>query len=291
MISAVFEALDDLGLLADGAGPPYPPYNIHLLRKPNIEVFVGDGRFFHVKLADASDDSLAHEYEALIEAYAVLPDRLSKPLAYRQLDGTNLLVTVGIQHRRASPDFFHRPHPGVADGLNDYFDTADRAFRLSDANESHADFACEVLNAVSSAGIGGKLQQWRKSVDFDILNHLPHIKQHGDFTLNNLGFGEHGLVIFDWEEFGKERLPGLDLCMLIASSFGFAPERVAHFFDAGDVSPLHDVVERFCRVHEIEVTTFRSLFLLYLATFLRSKEINLYKNPVKEKTLHLIEQL
>ncbi len=290
MIGAVFETLSDLGLLANGAGPPYPPYNIHLLRKPNIEVFVGGGDFFHVKLAEADDKSLAHEHDALIEAYAVLPERLGKPLAYKQLKEINLLVTGGIQHRRASTDLFHQPHPGVADDLNAYFDTADKAFRLPDTGRTHGDCANEVLGEFARNGVGGKLQNWRESIDLDSLNRLPQIKQHGDFTLNNLGLGADGLVIFDWEEFGKERLPGLDLCMLIASSLAFEPARVARFFDDGESSPVRHVVERFCQAYQLEVATFRNLFLLYLATFLRSKEANLYKNPVKQKTLHLIEQ-
>lgn len=291
MIGAVFQALDDLGLLANGVGPPYPPYNIHLLRKPNIEVFVGDGEFFHIKLAGADDNSLAHEYDALVEAHAVLPNRLSKPLAYRQLNGTSLLVTGGIQHRRAAPEAFHLPNPGIANDLNAYFDTADTAFRCADGDWTHGERARDVLAEVAGDGIGEKLQSWRETADLDALDRLPRIKQHGDFTLNNLGLSSDGLVIFDWEEFGKEYLPGLDLCMLIASSFGFEPERVNRFFDDGDSAPLHDVVVRFCRAYEIEVAVFRDLFPLYLATFLRSKQVNLYKTPVKQKTLNLIKRL
>ena len=291
MIGAVFQVLADLGLLESGPGRPYPPYNVHLLRKPNIEVFVGGGEFFHIKLANAGDDSLAHEYDAMIEAYAVLPDRLSQPIAYRQLDGTNLLVTAGVRHRRAAPEVVHQPHPGVAGALNAYFETADKVFRSADAERTHGGRVREVVSELASNGIGEKLEHMRDALDLDFVDRLPRIKQHGDFTLNNMGLGDRGLVIFDWEEFGKECLPGLDLCMLIASSLAFEPERVARFFEDSESSPLRQVVQRFCQTYEIEVAVFRGLVPLYLATFLRSKEANLYKSPVKQKTLNLISKL
>lgn len=47
------------------------------------------------------------------------------------------------------------------------------------------------------------------------LSELPALAQHGDLVLNNLGLGPgRQLVIFDWEDYGAVRLPGLDLFTL-----------------------------------------------------------------------------
>lgn len=47
------------------------------------------------------------------------------------------------------------------------------------------------------------------------LETLPAMAQHGDLVLNNLGLAEGGrLVVFDWEDYGRVDVPGLDLFTL-----------------------------------------------------------------------------
>jgi hypothetical protein len=49
------------------------------------------------------------------------------------------------------------------------------------------------------------------------INALIPSPQHGDFAKNNIGMSSSGAAIFDWEDFGRVQIPGLDLYLLLMS--------------------------------------------------------------------------
>lgn len=51
-----------------------------------------------------------------------------------------------------------------------------------------------------------------------LLDFLPSIPQHGDFTFTNLGVtSSRNIVVFDWEDYGCVRYPGFDLVTFVLS--------------------------------------------------------------------------
>lgn len=51
-----------------------------------------------------------------------------------------------------------------------------------------------------------------------ILQRLPPVPQHGDFWVGNIGALSNGAyVVFDWEDYGKSLLPGLDVFSILSS--------------------------------------------------------------------------
>jgi aminoglycoside phosphotransferase (APT) family kinase protein len=102
---------------------------------------------------------------------------------------------------------------------------------------------------------------------------LPHIQQHGDFVMNNLGATRAGLVVFDWEDFGRVALPGLDLCTLVASDTGFSADQL-RAITRGDnrLAPAYaQLIDRSCPLIGLTPQLFRQLIPLYLVIFLDLK--------------------
>lgn len=66
-----------------------------------------------------------------------------------------------------------------------------------------------------------KKRQWG-----EMLKKMPIIPQHSDLAINNIGKTDQGLIVFDWEDYGEVTLPGFDLCVLLASGYGFNYDRL-----------------------------------------------------------------
>ena len=90
--------------------------------------------------------------------------------------------------------------------------------------------------------------------------------QHGDFVLNNIGISSNGLVLFDWEDFGRILLPGIDIYSLLIS-IGLG--RVRRIQDCKGCSPqFFYFVKRQCLNINITVRELELLIPIYLLTLL-----------------------
>jgi hypothetical protein len=103
----------------------------------------------------------------------------------------------------------------------------------------------------------------------DLVSRLAAAPQHGDFAKNNIGMTEKSAVFFDWEDFGRVQVPGLDLYLLLQSlrpeATHEAPLRITQ------LTPIHDFIASACKNLALRVDDFERLFPLYamLVCFLR----------------------
>jgi hypothetical protein len=103
----------------------------------------------------------------------------------------------------------------------------------------------------------------------DLVRRLTAAPQHGDFAKNNIGRSDKNAVFFDWEDFGRVQVPGLDLYLLIQSlrpeATQEAPLRLTQ------LGPIEDFIASACKNLMLRVDDFERLFPLYamLVCFLR----------------------
>ena len=90
--------------------------------------------------------------------------------------------------------------------------------------------------------------------------------QHGDFVMNNIGLNTSGLVLFDWEDFGRIQLPGIDLYSLLMS-IGLG--RVRRIQDCGgNDSKFPNFIKKLCLAMHLTEQAFEALIPFYLLTLL-----------------------
>lgn len=100
--------------------------------------------------------------------------------------------------------------------------------------------------------------------------------QHGDFTLNNLAIDESGgLVLLDWEDYGKVQVPYFDLATLLFS-VAVAQGRVAEVADSPAALfslPGSQVAVKICQAQAFSRDEFvrRYPFFLLLFGYLKSE--------------------
>ena len=135
-------------------------------------------------------------------------------VGYARQVGLEILVTRAVDFRPMTGATMSEGRDGIAvcTGLEQFF----RRMRESEAGREpggHAWFEdfCAYFDAHGlRPGVAPGLQRLREA-----LKTLPALSQHGDLVLNNLGLRpRRQLVIFDWEDYGAVKLPGLDLFTL-----------------------------------------------------------------------------
>jgi hypothetical protein len=122
------------------------------------------------------------------------------------------------------------------------------------------------------------------------LECLGSIRQHCDLVPNNIGVSLTGeLVVFDWEDFGKVCLQGLDLCTLYVSCLGL--EAGAVLAGRSDVVAEQGakIVKPACDALNIDISLFWRLIPLYLLAFLFLKKA--YATDVRTRIDTLLSQV
>jgi len=131
------------------------------------------------------------------------------------------------------------------------------------------------------------LDEWAAA---QVLDDLPSIPQHGDFTVNNLGVSDKGLVVFDWEDYGKVGLPGFDVCMLIASDLRLQPNRLRALVRGEMQCPGYaTLIAKACPLIGLTPELFLRLVPLYLVVFLDLKRD--YGQSIRVAVKQLIDGL
>lgn len=98
------------------------------------------------------------------------------------------------------------------------------------------------------------------------VSSLHSCPQHGDFVMNNIGINTSGLVLFDWEDFGRTQLPGLDLYSLLLS-IGLGGVRRIQDYE-GNNSQFPSFIKKLCLAMNLSEQTFETLIPFYLLTLL-----------------------
>jgi hypothetical protein len=292
VLKLVDQTLQELGLMPGGAVPRYT-INITAGESLAISVFVSATRFFQVKASEFMD--LGAQYEAYCRAWEDFQVLVPQPLGLAARDGWSIMVTEGKHHVMADPAALlsgaRDRAPALARQLFGFFEASARRagqHALIDASDHFesalsAHFSTGALSRVASYWI----EQSRQS-GIDAMARVP---QHGDFVFNNLASSNGRLVIFDWEDYGRCGLPGLDIFTLCLSLLEEDLDGVRAMIDptAGMASPVDDLIRRACEIQSIPLPMFRRLVPFYLLVFLYLKRN--YGVPVQHRLEALLLQL
>ena len=138
-------------------------------------------------------------------------------------------------------------------------------------------FETHEMSSLAMPNLGGSLDELLKS--------LPPQPQHGDFVLNNIGAARGGLILFDWEDYARIQLPGLDLYTLLMS-MGLGSIRQVH--DCAKAhSDLPSLVAQLCQAMHLPIFVFESLIPAYMLTFLFLKRAFAREVQLRMETLLL----
>lgn len=279
LISHVLQALRTSAVLIDDE---IPVFNVLLSGQAVCQVFVPESdRSVFAKitaphgLANAQDLlelNLDTEYQALTQAGALLPGRVPETITLYEYEGWQVLVTEAIEHVRVTPWELEQPAASVRDDLIVFLEAMSSGLRnasctttphqlyLEELCAEFADYPCVQARA-----------SWLRGPGTQVLAALPQVPQHCDFVAMNFGRDDEGLVFFDWEDFGKVSLPGLDLATLVFSSLDNDIEKMVAFVAEPGSVGIYPVVSAGCRLYDLSEQDFLHLMPFYVAAFLRLK--------------------
>ena len=286
MIESIYSVLNELDLLPRASEMPC---NIFFLRKINIQVFIDKKNFFHVKLSRQS--SLSNEYEALRQAFSLWPAMVPQPLALRRRDGYELLICRGIRHQKALPaDVFGLTQP-LFKSLMKFFEVSQKHFLSKGRQKPHSIAIRDIGRSFVGMPFMPSIEEWLSSSGGSTIDNLPHVKQHGDLVVGNIGVTKLGFAIFDWEDFGGVVLPGFDLATLLCSAMEFDPERIIGGIIAKTDPAVMRMLTAYCRVCGIDQEMFVCMLPIYLMIFLYLKETEGYAMESRVMVRRVIEAI
>ena len=290
MFDAVLTRLLTLGLLpADGRAS----YNV-FIRLDNILMNVFDeyGRYYYLRLAEAYD--LEREYGIAQSVARTIGRFVPQPLAFFREGPLSCIVLEGIDFKVLTGTDVLRARPSDLIG-RELLAYCGHAARTLVDSERRAAFD-QLVGDVEARYAGTEQEElWRRVLsvtDQRYLAGLPSQLQHGDFVLNNFGMRIQGLVIFDWEDFGRIDIPGFDISVLLGSLVNFDPERLralrnasAHASSAGPVRWLNEA----CRIVGVEPDALLCALPFHLLLFMWLKDR--YSPAIRQRVQRAIESL
>jgi hypothetical protein len=288
VIRIVTAALSELGLLASGSNPRF---HFGLTKGDTLwtDAYVDRRRYFHVKLSDVV--SLRDEANIHAEAFGWFSSLMPRPLGHCIRDGWAIFVTEGVPHRQFFPDdvLNRRRATEWVPEICRFFERS----RLDPMTGSpHAAFGTLLASLETSfkdSPFEAVLTPWSSGLGLRELEALRLTRQHCDFVPNNMGVTDSGLVVFDWEDFGKISLPGLDLCTLVVSCVSGDTDMVLANGGSALAERCSVFVNPACVALDMDVALFWRLVPLYLLTFLHLK--NTYGRDVRIRISALLSQL
>ena len=237
-----------------------------------IGVYPDSGGFLLVKASEIDD--LTREYNAQLRGWDQYRELVPQPLGYRVREGWHIIVTQGVRH--AAFPFTALagaiPNQRVVDDLFRYFEICTRHKATRSGATPQREFLTTLELYFADSPYADVAGYWIGQGRLLGMETLDQVTQHGDFTQNNLAISGGRLVIFDWEDFGKYQLPGLDICSLCAS---LTPDAAAlrDLMRAGRApdQPMEAFLRRACTLCELDPEVLRRLLPLYLLVFLYVK--------------------
>lgn len=289
MLSAIEGVLRDLELIEEGV---LLRHCISISNGNTISVssYLDGSRFFQVKVSEI--DAFADEYETHLQGWRQFGSVVPKPIGRQIRDGWDVFVAQGVQHKPFIFDPLGRePNSNkIMLALGRYFMTAVEAAEAGDSQKIHKAFLDQLRGHFSNSPLASLVNYWVERGRALGICNLPVIPQHGDFVENNIGGQGDQLIIFDWEDFGKYQIPGLDVC-----SFCFSVTQdagtLAQLMTSLEIqsSALGKFVHDACHALGIDLTLFRSLIPLYLLIFLHAKRE--YSPTVQSRIERCVRQL
>lgn len=249
----------------------------------HLSAYADDGQYYHVRISEKVD--LEAEFSEYVRAFQAYSAFAPEPLAYRRSRDLQWIVFPGVDAKPVveADVLSMRSSSPLGRGLLSFF----RRSRENQQGRWSRAEAGEFLSALDRRFATGALARASSHVlsvvELNALAELPRSPQHGDFSFNNLALAKSGLVVFDWEDFGRVWLSGFDLAVLIASAVRFEPAEIATLFATNSrlgKSFLAWVGDS-CEVLGIDVDVFKDTLPLYLLQFLSLKD--LYSPPIRRR--------
>ena len=220
----------------------------------------------HVKFSESTN--LREEAERCAAAGLAYPSAAARFVGHAHLDGLDILASQAVDHVALSPLDLARTDlcDPIRRGLLTYFASMGAAQApLLPSVVANRDLVPSLRQFFAGLPIAPLALRYLDDRLHAQVRDLPDLPQHGDFVINNLGLGADGLVIFDWEDFGRLNLPGLDLYTLRMSAGWGLPAALAAA--APSQRHLPPLVQRLCAVLGLTLVDFEALIPLYLLAF------------------------
>jgi hypothetical protein len=265
-----------------------PGYNVTVISEhiSHVAVYASDGASFHVKVKECG--RWPNEYANYCEAERLFPRQVPKLLA-RELTGNREVIAFqGVPHSRIAVGGIARGGSRLSGEILRFFQTSGAAARIALPAIAHRVFLREVAGRAPDTTCAAIVGAWMATPSVD---SLPHIRQHGDLVLSNVGLTRAGLVVFDWEDFGQVAFPGLDLCTLLASDTQFNAATLRAIMDGGGALPdgYALLLDKGCQAIGLAPQLFRQLLPLYLVLFLDLKRD--YGSAIAGTVRNLVHEL
>jgi hypothetical protein len=292
VLSVASQVLRELGLVGPGDALRYY-INITTGDSLSIAAFVDDERFYQLKASEFID--LGKQYDDYRRAWSDYSAYVPRPLGYCARDGWSIMVSEGVPHvaiRRA--DVLRSRWRGAGDlaaQLWTYFGSRPCHGDVLSENDGQDALVSRLAAHFSSSGLSRVADACITQATALGIESMATRPQHGDFVLNNIGRAGDRLVVFDWEDYGKVSLPGLDIFTLCFSMLEGAGDAL-HSMMRPDIrlAPAAAVfLERACGGQGIDLAMFRRLAPFYLLVFLYLKRN--YGASVQHRLTALLSKL
>jgi len=219
MREAARRALCEVGIIGDDE--PMPPSILRISGNLTFLVYPPGKAFYLVKVGLEND--LAREYEGLAVGHAMLPQSVPRPFKLSVHHSLPTLVAAGMPFTPLGTLDMRAPRAALQRGLAEFLGAAQASLRVEPV-EPHSQRLREAFERLPTNWTVAS----RRYVDAiaTAVDRLPAVRQHGDFSVSNLGLHGTTLVVVDWEDFGRALLPGYDIALLLCSLNDFSAARI-----------------------------------------------------------------
>ena len=241
----------------------------------------------------AAHEFLKREYKGLSIANDGLRPYVPKAVAFGVEQGLSILVCEServdiLRPRHLSP----RRSMITRDLFNIFAKTVD-VFSVTDKGPAHTEILLDKLRDIGDRDVKKAMTKHLDRMDISEIDRTLHISQHGDFVMRNLGIRRStgGVVVFDWEDFGRVTLAGMDVATFLASSVHFDSKKILAILSRKDATVAGDLYVAAMKILGIDLALTKLLFPIYMVHFLDLK-INLkYSDDVVSRVNKTICEL
>ena len=275
MLEAARRALCELGILANDER--MPPFSVRMSGNLVFLVYPRGDPFYAVKVGTQTD--LRLEYEGLVAGHGLFPSGVPKALALSRHRSFPTLVMEGIPYKPLGAAQLQTFDPYLADRFAHFFATC-REELSGDVSIQASKRIAEANHALNCPIPEAEWVRYCAGVANEADRLLP-VRQHGDFYVHNLGVYRNALIVLDWEEFGLESLPGLDVAILLLSLNQFSTRQI---WERTRPDGAHAwILDAGCRGCDVPPATLFRLMPAYIALSARVKHDLGYGNEFTER--------
>lgn len=285
MIDTVKRFLREHGLIGAGSAT----CNIIIGRSFVFEVLQGSEIYITVKASKNAD--LQREFECQTISHAALPEYVPAPLAFGEAKGLSLLASEGVPHAKLTATAMRGAGARLFCGIKEYARRSAGTFATQQWTSAHHQELEKVLIRLDDKKLAALLESYISRLGVEQMLLLPHIRQHGDLVVSNIGVTTRGMVIFDWEDFGRVELPGFDIALLLVSSLDYDVALLRRWFELREPRELDDIIIAAADDLGFSRPMLWGLLPVYLAHFLYLKEMLGYRPSIRELLRRLITDL